>query len=91
VAATKRANSALVTSVRSIQKPSTCTRWMGRASGPSRGSSAPIENSPPGIHTIPAGAGPGGVEASSTVGANPAGVPWHPTIISNATARIAAA
>jgi hypothetical protein len=30
----------------------------------------PIENSPPGIHTIPAGTGPGAVKDFETVGAN---------------------
>src|SRR5579872_6744563 len=51
---------------------------MGRASpigsGPPqiepRGSSEPIENSPPGIQTIPAGAMPGGLAEFSTVGKN---------------------
>src|SRR5215471_15209714 len=31
------------------------------------GSAAPIENSPPGIQTMPAGAGPGGVAMFATV------------------------
>src|SRR5262245_66484739 len=51
---------------------------MGRASamasGPphsdERGSSQPIENSPPGIQTIPAGALPEGLDLFSTVGRN---------------------
>ena len=34
------------------------------------GSCAPIENSPPGIHTMPSGAGPGGGFLFSTVGRN---------------------
>src|SRR5215510_2810608 len=34
------------------------------------GAAAPIENSPPGIQTIPSGAGPGGVTAFATVGMN---------------------
>src|SRR5262245_26728888 len=58
----------LVTSVVSMKKPSTKTRWIGRASSVacmpttfmSGGSVAPIENSPPGIQTIPGGAGAGG-------------------------------
>jgi hypothetical protein len=68
----------LVTSVLSIQKPSTYTRWIGResvvacmptsfASTPV-GSAAHIENSPPGIHTIESGAGPGGVDVLAAVG-----------------------
>ena len=42
------------------------------ASCGSSGSCAPIENSPPGIHTMPSGAGPGGGCLFSTVGRNPA-------------------
>jgi hypothetical protein len=78
---TKRANCSFVTSVSSIQNPSTATRWTGRESMvaciptmscASTGSCAPIENSPPGIHTMPAGAGPGGGCSLSTVGRNSA-------------------
>src|SRR5678815_647918 len=36
----------------------------------SGGSCAPMENSPPGIQTMPSGAGPGGRVALSTVGTN---------------------
>src|SRR5581483_6114589 len=53
VSATNRANAALVTSVLSIQNPDTDTLWTGWASakcGPS--SSVPIQNVPPGTHTI---------------------------------------
>jgi hypothetical protein len=32
-----------------------------------------MENSPPGIHTIPSGVGPGGVFLPATVGRNPLG------------------
>src|SRR5262245_44830317 len=38
------------------------------------GSAAPIENSPPGIHTMPSGAGPGGAGALAVVGRNVAAV-----------------
>ena len=76
VAFTKAANSAVVTSVASIQNGSTKTRWMGRESVvcfiPTRsisgGSAAPIENSPPGIQTMPTGAGRGAVIACGMVG-----------------------
>ncbi len=53
VAATNAWNWALVTSVRSIQKPSTRTRCAGVSSGQARSESVPIVNSPPGIQTIP--------------------------------------
>ena len=52
MASTNLANWALVTSVLSIQKAEIRTRWKGRASGVV-GSSQPIQNSPPGIQTIP--------------------------------------
>src|SRR5262249_29758473 len=78
VAFTNRANSSLVTSVRSSQKPSTYTRWIGRASsmdcippsGTPRGSRAPMENSPPGIQTMPSGVSLGGVAGLAAVGRN---------------------
>src|SRR5262245_27142344 len=35
-----------------------------------RGSAAPMENSPPGIHTMPAGVGPGAAGTAATVAAN---------------------
>ena len=57
VAFTNFANWSFVTSVLSIQNPSTEARCQGWASG---NSSAPIQNSPPGIQTMPSGAGPGG-------------------------------
>src|SRR5262249_19888643 len=53
VASTKRRNWALVTSVSSIQKPFTRTRWAGFSSGQPRSESVPIVNSPPGIQTMP--------------------------------------
>src|SRR4029453_11632416 len=55
---TKRANSALVTGRRSIPNPSTVTLWAG-ASG--EWASEPIRKVPPGIQTMPAGAGEAGV------------------------------
>ena len=69
VAFTNAANAAFVTSVASIQNGSTNTRWIGRESvvcfiptaSIAGGVAAPIENSPPGIQTIPFGAAPGGV------------------------------
>src|SRR5262245_31564804 len=71
VALTNLANSSLVNSVLSIQKPSTYTRWMGDASRVMPGilqrdslsTGLPIENSPPGIQAIPEGvpAGTGAV------------------------------
>jgi hypothetical protein len=78
VAFTNRAYSVLVTSVASIQNGSTYTRWMGRASSIGcvppcarpRGSIAPMENSPPGIHTMRGGACPGAVALAGTVAAN---------------------
>src|SRR5215470_3470358 len=87
VASTKRANCSLVTSVASIQNPSTETRWTGSASAIElapphsvspdsvaivTASTLPIENSPPGIQTIPAGAGAGAGAAFGMVGANAA-------------------
>jgi hypothetical protein len=54
VASTNAANWALVTSVASIQKPSTRTRWGGNSSERESSKSPPIVNSPPGIHTMPA-------------------------------------
>ena len=76
MAFTNRANSSLVTSVASIQNPSTWTRCTGSASRVTPGSAhsaslstvLPIENSPPGIHTIPAGAGPGAAAVFAIVG-----------------------
>ncbi len=79
VALTKRANCSLVTSVASIQKPSTATRCIGRESVvacmPTRslmsmGERAPIENSPPGIHTMPSGAEADEGPCSRCVGRN---------------------
>src|SRR5215510_14528149 len=55
VAFTNRSNSALVTGVRSIQNPSSETRCTGSASGMPQ-PSHPIQNVPPGIHTMFAGA-----------------------------------
>ncbi len=55
VASTNARNCAFVTSVASIQKPSTRTRFAGRSSGRPSGPSQPIVNSPPGTHTIPGG------------------------------------
>src|SRR5215510_11546701 len=55
VAFTNRWNSAFVTGVRSIQNPSTETRCAGSASGIPH-PSHPIQNVPPGIHTMFAGA-----------------------------------
>jgi hypothetical protein len=51
----KRRNWAFVTTVLSIHKPSTRTRCVGRSSARAFGSSLPIVNSPPGIHTIAGG------------------------------------
>src|SRR5690348_4767012 len=59
VAFTKLANSSLVTSVLSIQNPSTYTRCHGLESGICS-SSAPIQNWPPGTQIIPEGAASGG-------------------------------
>ena len=61
-----------------MKKPSTYTRWIGRESAVcfiptssiSGGSLAPIENSPPGTHTIPSGAFADGFASFSTVGSN---------------------
>src|SRR5271165_3015841 len=53
VASTNWRNWALVTSVSSIQKPSTRTRWAGFSSAQPRSESVPIVNSPPGTQTIP--------------------------------------
>jgi len=50
-------NWALVTSVSSIQKPSTRTRWAGFSSAQPSSESVPMVNSPPGTQTIPGGAG----------------------------------
>jgi hypothetical protein len=78
VARTNFSNSAFVTSVASIQKPSTYTRCIGSVSAtvageqqdlPSHFPSLPMENSPPGIHTMPSGAGLGGFEELAIVGA----------------------
>jgi hypothetical protein len=58
VAFANLSKSAFVTGVASIQNPPTDTRCTGNASGIPQ-FSHPIQKSPPGIHTIPAGAGPG--------------------------------
>jgi hypothetical protein len=55
VAFTNRSNSAFVTGVRSIHNPSTETRCAGSASGMPQ-PSHPIQNVPPAIHTMFAGA-----------------------------------
>ena len=59
VAFANAAYPALLTSVSSIQKPSTHTRWRGFASFASA-SSEPIQKQPPGTQAMPAGALPGG-------------------------------
>jgi hypothetical protein len=67
-----------VTAVVSIQNPSTYTRWIGLESivalMPTSFipgiSAAPIENSPPGIQTMPFGAGFGAAVLFSIVGWN---------------------
>ena len=66
VASTNRANSSLVTSVASIQKPPTATSWTGCAYSMW---SLPIQNRPPEIHTMPGGflRLPGGFANSPTV------------------------
>src|SRR4051812_20142763 len=77
---------------------------MGRASSvrpctshiPSLDAVAPMENSPPGIHTIPSGAGPGGGPLLGTVGANAASRSGAATacgtaLCPQASSRIAAA
>src|SRR5262245_48375978 len=58
VAFTNSSNRALVTSVLSIQNPVTAT-WCSGAFC-SESSAVPIQNGPPGTHTIPFGVGPGG-------------------------------
>ena len=55
VAFTNLANCPLVTSVASIQKPSTRTRCGGRSAGQASAASQPMVNSPPGTQTIPGG------------------------------------
>src|SRR5215831_3514044 len=65
-----------------MKKPSTYTRWMGRESrvaciptSPSLGeSAAPMENSPPGIQTMPGGVALGAGVVFGTVGPNVAGL-----------------
>jgi hypothetical protein len=80
VALTNSANCPLVTSVTSIQKPSTRTRWSGFSSGRASESVLPIVNSPPGIQTMPAGLSAaigtgcgvvGGVARTMTIPARP--------------------
>src|SRR5205814_5521281 len=78
VALTNFSNCSLVTAVVSIQNPSTRTRCTGPESFeaigiswlPSPFTTAPMENSPPGIQTIPAGALPGGEFLFAIVGSN---------------------
>ena len=55
--------------VLSIQKPSTVTRWAGAASAMPQ-VSQPIQKVPPGIQTIPSGAGPGAGATLTPTGAS---------------------
>ena len=52
----------------------TRTRWAGFSSGQPRSESVPIVNSPPGIQTMPAGAGPVLRVVFSTVGSDVEGL-----------------
>ena len=65
VARTNASNCPLVTGVASIQNPRTDTMCSGNASGIPQ-PSHPIQNSPPGIHTIPVGVCPGGLVRFNT-------------------------